>query len=268
MRKVILTALFFLGLLFLFFQYAYQPLIDVLGLRPRAGLWVESTTPAEIFLDGKSLGQTPLKSTDLREGEYTLQLKDASSSASWQGQIKLNGGTLTVVNRQLSPDTNKASGEVITLDKGNGVQVTSVPGGAKVLVDGDDKGTTPLYINNLSAGDHQFILSYDNYLKRNIKAVVTDGYGLNLAVDLAQADIETTPPPAPTVTVAPKVKVLQTPTGFLRVRDQASTAGNEVARVAPGDELILEEETNSDWDKVKTADGKEGYVSSQYVQKE
>lgn len=268
MRKVILTILVVIGLLLIFFQYGYQPLIDGLNLRPRAGLWVESEPNAEVLLSGKSLGQTPIKNTDLREGEYNLELKVASSSASWKQKVKLNGGTLTVVNRQLNEDTTQSSGEVITLEKGQGVRVTSVPGGAKVLIDGEEKGVTPLFVDNLNAGDHQFVLSRENYLKRNIKALVTVGYGLNLMVDLAQAEAETTPLSPPTITIAPKLKVLQTPVGFLRVRDDPSTSGKEIGRVSPGDELTLLEETNSDWDKVKTEDGKEGYVSSQYIEKE
>ncbi len=268
MRKVVWTVIFFIALCLIFIQYGYQSLVDSLGLRPRAGLWVESVGQAQILLNGKDLGQTPLKNTDLKEGEYQLDLKESSASAFWKGAVKLNGGTLTVVNRELNTDPAKSSGEIITLEKGSGIRVSSVPGGAKVIVDGEEKGQTPLFIDNLSAGDHQFILSHENYLKRIIKAVVTSGFSLNLMVDLAQAQTEVIPPSAPIVTTAPKLKVLQTPVGFLRVRETPSTSGKEVTRVSPGDELTLLEETNSSWDKVKTADGKEGYVSSQYVQKE
>lgn len=268
MRKVIFTTLFSIALVLLFFQYGYKPLIDLLGLSPRAGLWVESTKQAQVLLDGKYLGTTPLKNPNLRENEYKLEIKDSSSSASWEGSVKLNGGTLTVVNRELNQDSTKSSGEVITLEKGSGVRISSVPGGAKVLIDGEEKGITPLFIDNLSVGDHQFLLSKENYLKRSIKAVVTSGYSLNLMVDLAQAEIEVVPPAPPAISVAPKVKVLQTPVGFLRVRAAPSTAGKELTRVSPGDELTLIEETNKDWVKIKTQDGQEGYVSAQYIKKE
>lgn len=266
MRKVILTSILFIVLTAIFLQYGYQPLVETLGLRSKAGILAEANITAQVIVDGKQLGLTPYKNIGLKEGEYQIELKDASTSASWKSTVKLNGGTLTVVNRDLNLDSSNQEGEVITLEKGSGVTISSVPGGAKVLVDGEDKGQTPLFLPHLATGNHLFLFSKEGFIKRTVRATLTEGFGINIMVDLAQQQIDPLPSAAP-IQTAPKLKVLQTPTGFLRVRETPSTGGKEITRVSPGDELTLLEETNSSWNKVKTSDGKEGYVSSQYIEK-
>jgi uncharacterized protein YgiM (DUF1202 family) len=59
---------------------------------------------------------------------------------------------------------------------------------------------------------------------------------------------------------------LQTPTGFLRVRDQASLGGAEIGQVKPGETYTLLDE-QSGWYKIKF-NNKEGWISSQYAQKQ
>ncbi|MCL5970413.1 MAG: SH3 domain-containing protein, partial [Patescibacteria group bacterium] len=63
-----------------------------------------------------------------------------------------------------------------------------------------------------------------------------------------------------------KILILDTPTGFLRVRDSASLSGKEIAQVKPGEKYdFLSEQTG--WFEIKLNDGKTGFISSQYSQK-
>ncbi len=75
----------------------------------------------------------------------------------------------------------------------------------------------------------------------------------------------TSPPPVP------YVKILDTPTGFLRVRSEPSTStGEEVARVNPGEYYSLLDEQESSgtvWYKIEYATDKAGWVSGQYADK-
>ena len=65
--------------------------------------------------------------------------------------------------------------------------------------------------------------------------------------------------------VGKKVKVLATPTGWLRVRDSASLDGKEITRVNVGDTYtVLEEQTG--WTKIKVSETVEGWVSSDYLE--
>jgi uncharacterized protein YgiM (DUF1202 family) len=109
------------------------------------------------------------------------------------------------------------------------------------------------------------VLSHQNYLNRSIKASIPEGFNLNLLVDLSLTEADLTGSTIPT-TQTPKVIVKATPTGFLRMRDKPNLNGLEVARLKPGEELVLLEDAGT-WDKVRTSDGKEGYVSSIYVTK-
>ncbi len=252
---------------------------EALGLKSRAGLRVEANQKANVYLcedkgncpkEKKPSGTTPYQDESLTEGEYLVKVEsqEASGSAkpSWQGFVKLNGGTLSVVNRELSDSPTASSGEVITLLRGEGATVISSPSGAEVSIDGKSVGRTPVSISDLSAGEHQFLIGKENYLKRNIRATTVSGFNLTITADLALYEADLTKVPTVPLTTQSELTVKQTPTGFLRVRSTPSTTATEVTRVSPGDTLTLLEELPN-WDRVRTPDGKEGYVSSAYTEK-
>ncbi len=264
MRKAILLILTFISLVLIVVQFGAKPLVDYLQLEPKAGLRVDANISSKVLVNNQEVGQTPFQKEDFEQGEYLVELKNDKSS--WQGYIKLYPGTLSVVNRELLETKSASSGEVITLEKGSGVTIVSNPLGAQVLVDGKSVGNTPLTVDNLSSGEHTFLLDKSNFLKRSIKVNLTEGYILNLAVDLAISDVDLTNIPTTPIQASAQVVVGKTPSGFLRIRSNPSTNAQEVTRVKDGDTLVLLEEL-ANWDRVRTVDGKEGYVSSAYVTK-
>lgn len=270
MRKILLFILILLSVISILINFGYQPLIKALGLTPRAGVRITSTKEAKVLFDNREVGSTPFEDENLKEGEYLVTLKEKGASTSgkilWQGYTKLYGGTLTVVNREISDNPSTSSGEVITLESGQGVTLVSNPPAAEVSMDGRIVGRTPITLPSISGGEHQFILGKDGYLKRSIKATLVEGYNLTLSVDLAISEPDLTKIPTIPVTETQEVIVKKTPTGFLRVRSTPSLDGAEVAKVNPGDSLILLEEI-ANWDRVRLTDGKEGYVASSYVEK-
>jgi uncharacterized protein YgiM (DUF1202 family) len=231
---------------------------------------VDSNLKAKVLIGGQEVGETPYTDSNLQEGELLiglLPLQESSISAKpWQGYVKLNPGTLTVINRNLEPTAQAASGEVITLEKGKGVTVISTPPEAEVEVDGVIAGRTPVTLSDLVAGDHQFILSKENFVKRSIRAKVVEGYNLILTVDLAIAEADLTKLPTIPISATAQVVVKSTPTGFLRVRSTASANGQEVGQVKPGDVLTMVEEIPN-WYRVRLSDGKEGFISAAYASK-
>ena len=62
------------------------------------------------------------------------------------------------------------------------------------------------------------------------------------------------------------VKINDTPTGFLRVRFDATTSASEVARLNPGVKVPFLDE-KSGWFKVEYETGKEGWISSRYAER-
>jgi uncharacterized protein YgiM (DUF1202 family) len=70
----------------------------------------------------------------------------------------------------------------------------------------------------------------------------------------------------PTPTEA-KIIILQTPTGFLRVRSKPSTSETEVGRVTPGQTFTIIAEQDG-WFEITLADKTDGWVSSDYAEKQ
>ncbi|MCL4366784.1 PEGA domain-containing protein [Patescibacteria group bacterium] len=268
MKRNFFLFLVLLSLIILLVRFSSENFMDMLGKEQKAGIKVTSLpSGAKVLLDGLEVGQTPYQNESLEPGEHNLQL--VATSGAWLNRVNLNGGTLTVVNRELGGGEASSSGEVLTLVKGSGVVITSQPSGADVQIDGKLSGQTPLSVASLIPGEHIFLLSHDNYLKRSIRALIPNKMTLNIDVDLAMSELtlaQTAAKIAPTTVVSAKLVVGPTPNGFLRVRDQPSTSGKEIARAKTGDSLVMLAEDQG-WYKVRLADGTEGYVSADYVQK-
>lgn len=243
------------------------------------GLKVTSLPQAGVFLDAQSLGRTPFEDK-IKSGEYTLKLipeDTVASASSWQGKIKISPNVLTYVNRELGASDLTSAGETLSLEKISGkmaeVAITSVPEGAKVVFDGEDKGTASLILKNITPGDHEISLSSSGFVTRSVKVRVAKGYKLVADFQLAlipgeeeaveekgeEGEAEKEPE-------KPYVKILDTPTGWLRVREEPTTVATETAKVNPGETYpFLDEEGG--WFKIRYEKGKEGWVSGKYAEK-
>ena len=262
MKKIIVYTLIIISVLILMLRSS-SLIVDLLGIKQKSGISITSTpADATVFLNNQEVGKTPFEAKDLDVLEYNIKLQ--KDQASWQGNVKLNGGTVAIINRDLANDIPSSAGEVLTLKKGQGITLISNPKDSKVTVDGSEVGISPLSID-LKSGEHTIIIDHPNYIKRSIRINLPDGYNLTIVVDLAISEADLSTVSTPVIKTTPEVKVLDTPTGFLRVRDKPSLLGKEVAQVKPGDVLILLEE--GAWDRVRLSDGVEGYVSSTYVEK-
>lgn len=271
MRKALLSILVFLSVISIFLQLGSGYIKNVLGQGVKAGVRVESNKAAKVFLNGQEKGSTPFQDDSLKPGDYLISLKDEtaatnSSSLFWEGYAKLNEGTLTIVIRDLAEKPEASSGEIISLEKGRGALITSSPSGAEVIVDGQLSGRTPLNLPDLVEGEHQFILSKENFLKRSIRSKVINGLSLNLSVDLAISEPDLTKLPTTAITSSQEVIIKSTPTGFLRVRETPRASGKEIGQVKPKETYILLEELPG-WARIRLKDSKEGWVSSAYIQK-
>lgn len=239
--------------------------MNKIGYQAKAGLKITSTPEAAVLVNGEEVGKTPYEDSNLLVGEYLIKL--TTDKAVWQSKVRLTKGTVAVINRDMGESIASSSGEILSLDRGTGVFVTSTPEGAGVEIDGRQYGRTPVLAADLKPGEHTFLLSHDGYLKRSIKATLPEDLALNLDVSLAIAEMDLGSFTLPKEEAVTKLRVKQTPTGFLRVRDDPSTKGVEVGRASVGDNLTLIEELPG-WYKVRMEDGTEGYVSAAYIQKQ
>lgn len=226
---------------------------------------VSTPAGADVYLEGNLKGKTPYEGGNLKNSSVIVKI--VSQQGQWEGKVVLNAGTWTVIQRDLTADPQTQAGEILTLQTGEGLSVISSPDQAVVEVDGKSMGETPLKLN-LPQGEYIFVVKKDNFLQRTIKATIPENYQLTLNVDLALTEgVDLSVANLPTQSMSTMIKILPTPTGFLRVRDKPSLSGKELARVKPGDELLFLEEENN-WFKVRLPNGLEGHISSTYGQKQ
>jgi hypothetical protein len=251
-------------------------------------LKVISSPTASVFINNLAIGKTPFGPEKYKVGEYIIKLIPegmATDTASWQGKIKVYKNALTYVNRELGSSDITSAGEVFTTTKMESppksadygeISVDTEPNGAIVYLDNDEKGVASLIMSDVLKGDHELSVFMPGFFRRTQKINVDGGYRVNasfkLAIDQSQ---KVTPTPATGQQVATGsastsktyIVVKDTPTGWLRVRDNPSISASESAKVNPKDKFELLD-TSDGWYKISYVEGKFGWVSAEYVTKE
>jgi len=270
--------------------------------KKKAALQIEASPQATVFLNGEHVGQTPFFNDQLKAGEYNLKLVPETKDKpflNWEGIIKLNPGIMTVVKRKLATSEDQVSGYVLTLepidDKQEAkISLISTPDSAVVNLDGEPKGFTPLVLDNIVEGERLLSLSSPGFQEETVKAKTAKGYKLMINVQLGRTGTaggkekqakEATPsssqasPSAKLKTsqeassggemAKPYVKIKETPTGWLNVRSQPSTAKKEetiLGKIDPGEVYKFIKANETGWYKIEYQEGKEGWISGKYAQ--
>ncbi|MBU0569322.1 SH3 domain-containing protein [Patescibacteria group bacterium] len=262
------------------------------ALKPKmAGIFIETNPASAVFINGVQVGRTPYR--DTREpGEVVIKLIPESFQtplAPYETKTSLVSGVETVIKRDFGEFESTSAGEIISFEKVSKDQtslvVISIPNSAQLLIDGYQKSITPDKISSISEGEHILLISASGYLDRSVKVKTHTGYKLTAVIQLAMSDEETEQveekPDEEVVEeeVKPKVKILETSVGFLRVRNEPSTLGAEVGQVEPGDIFeLLEIDEKTGWYKIEYLpaqtgeEGEEGlpaqagWISNQYAE--
>jgi hypothetical protein len=250
----------------------------------KGALQVTSKPFSKVYLNGVYAGTTPLclcEATNMiRSGDYAIKLISVDqNNLEFQDKITITKGTLTVVDRKFGKGAT-SEGSIISLQplsnkKTSELLVISFPNNAEVFIDANFQGKTSFYTNSLTDSDHTLRLKKDGYKDKSIRIRTPEGFKLIAVIYQGLQTDTITPTPQPTIsdTSLPtpytqrKVSILQTPNGFLRVRQDASLEAPEVDRVATGETFDLLEE-NAGWSKIKLPNGTTGWVSSQYTLKQ
>lgn len=294
----------------LFLAGCTNPLANI-NFSKKSGLQVTSIPPATVFLDGNSLGLTPVREENIKPGEHSIKLVPQDPSLQpYETKVKLTPGVLTAIDRTLAANANDAHGFTLSFEPlGNKrdviLDVTTVPDKVTVGVDSTPQGFTPLSLDTVAAGDHVILFSTPGFIEKTVRAKAIAGYRLTMAVQLARAPTPVlaattdatlsaqlsptptlglsptpsktpTPTKIPTPTVIPKatasatprpyVEILETGTGWLRVR--SVPAGEEVAKVNVGETFPYKASSTAPtqgWYQIEYAPAALGWVSSQYA---
>ncbi len=250
--------------------------------RGKGALQVTSMPPSKVYLNGKLIGQTPLCKCELKDmidaNDYTIKLIPTQGNLEpFEQKITISPKVLTVVDRNFALQ-GLGNGSVISLtpisDKKDAqISIISFPNTTEIFLDNNLEGQAPLLLKNITESDHELKLTKEGYKDKIVRIRTVLGYRLDALIFLGiNPDIATTSATqisSPSATITPsvaKVLILETPTGFLRVRDAASLGGIEIGQVKPGETYPLLDE-KSGWYQIKFND-QEGWVSSQYSEKQ
>ena len=272
-KKIILflTPLLVLTLLFLVFILIFNRETG------KGALQVTSSPVSQVYLDNKLIGKTPLCLCDLPQllkiGDYEIKLVPADKDFKITTQkININKGVLTVVDKTFDKRVSASSGSLITLssiaDKSKSeILIISIPSGADVILDSIPKGTTPILLKDYPISDHEIKIIKDGYKEKIVKVKTVAGNKLEAIINLGiRTDLipQVDTASSSAQTTIKKVLVLETPTGFLRVRQSDNTGSVEIGTVRPGDRLDLISE-KTDWYEISLPNGKTGWISATYA---
>ena len=275
---VVATLLILIGI-FIFVKVV----VAVLAPKGHGGLQITSNVDAEIFLNNKSVGKTPLCLCDqgktIKSGDYNIKIAPRDSSLQpFNTRVIVNPNVLTAVDRVFLPGA-LSSAYIITLERTSEreaqVFIASVPDEALIAIDGESEGVTPLNIKSISTSEHEVEIEKQGFAKKTVRIRAVPFYKLVLNTILGtegSAETTTTPVPQTAISSSPtasqtKVLISQTPTGFLRVRAEPSVSSAEVGRVSPGESYLYVDE-NDAWYEIALASGTRGWVSKTYSQKQ
>ncbi len=160
----------------------------------KAGLQViTNDIPSSLFLDGQYLDKTPLINKDLKPGTYTLKIQPEDSSlASYETTVTLHKGLLSVVTWKPGIRPELSGGVMYEMEKLPNKKATqlaliSIPDGAIVSLDGEQKDFAPLVIDNIKPGSHEFTVSLPSYETQQHTLNMVEGHKINITVKLARA---------------------------------------------------------------------------------
>ncbi|MFZ2834757.1 MAG: type II secretion system F family protein [Candidatus Moraniibacteriota bacterium] len=97
-----------------------------------------------------------------------------------------------------------------------------------------------------------------------ITNVVEDSNAMD--TDKDQIDTEGEKKPEEVVPVKNRIQIIETPTGFLNVRDTPSAKGKKIGKVLIGEQYVFQEEKDG-WYKIVLSGETVGWVSGEYVKK-
>ncbi len=122
---------------------------SVPALPRTAEITLKVDSDADIYIDNERKGRRTWKGT-LPAGSYRVECRQANCRTTTETLVVEAGRSRTVTLSAPTPLTGKLS-------------VKSDPSGATVLIDGKERGTTPLLVPDLATGSHALTLRRDGY---------------------------------------------------------------------------------------------------------
>lgn len=196
--KKLKSAIILLVVLLLFaLLYLFVPTEKILGGLPfikdlynNTSITVNSKNgKAEVIINGKNHGETPIELTGLAQGQYEIELKRVSENIDFYKtrsyKIDLPRNTEAVIDLEIGP-ADSTSGYILyytkspaTNDSGY-ITVQNTPEDASIFLDGEFMAKAPVNAYSLKQNDYQVKISAVGYEDLTFPIVIREGYNLNV----------------------------------------------------------------------------------------
>lgn len=176
----------------------FLPLGKILGNIPLLNVFYNNTSmeiivekgKAQVQVNDKDYGQTPVTIENLKEGKYTVELsKIANDDTFYENQtfeVEISKNTSARIDVEIGPE-NILNGTILyyteaaNAARGKGLlTITSSADDAKVYIDKEYTGTSPVTNFALSDNQYQIKVSAKGFEDIEIPVFVRSGYLLNL----------------------------------------------------------------------------------------
>ena len=128
------------------------PILPITAQEPRAGTLTIDTRPgaADVFVDGEQRGVTPL-TMSIAPGDHTVTIRNGFDERVVPLKMAA-GGQVTHYFEMRRPEPVIVAGRV---------SVVTDPPGARVTVDGQPRGTSPVIVPDLAPQEHRIVATTD-----------------------------------------------------------------------------------------------------------
>ncbi len=190
-------------------------IVPPVKMKPHFGYWQVSSSQldAEVYLDNKLIGKTPILHSKIRSGEHNLRIKK-DLYHEYNENFTIADGDDKKINVQLE--------EAYGL-----LKIITTPPGAALFIDGKQSGVTPYENRQQPSGNYNIRLSKDLYHEHLESLTLSDGENKILNIQLKEAfgqlKITSDPPGAKVFIEGVEVGVTpyenpQQPAGSLNIR--------------------------------------------------
>ncbi len=232
------------------------------------GIRIETTPEASVFINGSLVGETPYKGS-FKAGTILLRLVPKGSSENlipFETSLTLAPGIETVVGRNFGMSEDSSSGYVISFEKTGsrtaGLVAISQPDNAQVLIDGVSRGFSPYNVSAIAPAKHTITIKSPEYSDFSMTIQTLVGYRLTFYGKLGRGGGQDSSPGDKSQGTVKIVEILDTPTGYLRVRSEPGVGGEEIAQVKPGESFpYLDTDVATGWIQIQYEATKSGLPS-------
>ncbi|MEA3313781.1 MAG: PEGA domain-containing protein [Caldisericota bacterium] len=131
-------------------------------------------TEAEVYVDGAKKGFTPIKLEDILYGKHFIEVRKENFTT-WSKEIDVEEYKILQIDAEL-------------LAQYCAIDIVSDPEGAKVYLNNEEQGITPIKIKNIDPGKYKLSIKKDGYTPYEEEIETIKGETTNRKITLKKAD--------------------------------------------------------------------------------